>query len=115
MTIKKVKIPIYSGTLRIVISKDFKKACKKLGKDITEFNVSDYAAFVYTERTKKRFSLFTVIISPKCSESVIAHECVHLVNAVFIEHHIQLDRHNDEPQAYLTGWFVRQIHKAINN
>ena len=47
------------------------------------------------------------------SNSLIAHESVHLVNHLFEDWGIKLDLDNDEPQAYLTGWFVEQIDKFL--
>lgn len=105
-------IPIYFGYLRIVITKDFGKAFKKLG-GTWEKDVNDYDGFVHTDKTKKGVGRYTVFLKPKCSHSIIAHEVVHLVNALFLDTGIQLDPHNDEPQAYLTGWFVGAIYKAL--
>lgn len=42
---------------------------------------------------------------------VIAHESVHLVSRIFEDICVKLDSNNDEPQAYLTGWFFEQIEK----
>jgi hypothetical protein len=39
----------------------------------------------------------------------IAHEIVHIVNHIYLDCAMQLDRHNDEPQAYLTGWLFDEI------
>ncbi len=106
-------IPIYFGYFRIVICKDFNKGCKKIKKEFPEYKLDTFDAFVFPDRTKKNISRYTVFLKPKASPSIIAHETVHLVNAMFINSHIQLDRHNDEHQAYLTGWFVNEINKAL--
>ena len=45
---------------------------------------------------------------------IIAHESKHLVNNIFIEISHDLDRHNDEPEAYLLGWIVDRIHELLN-
>ena len=107
-------IPIYFGYFRIVITKDFDKAAKKLKIDTKGFDVTKFSSFVHNDFTKNGIARHTVFINRKNVDAgIIAHESVHLVNAVFIDSHIQLDRHNDEPQAYLTGWFVSEIHKAL--
>lgn len=106
-------IPIYFGCLRIIITKDFNKACKKIKKSFPNYNPNDYDAFIYTDKTKSDINRYTIFVKPKATPSIIAHETVHLVNQLFIDSHIHLDIHNDEHQAYITGWFVRQIHKAL--
>jgi hypothetical protein len=111
MKIKKVDIPIFFGYFRIVIAKDLSMAYKKIVNDGHE--VSDYDAFVYNDKTKKGICRHTVFLHPKCGHAIIAHEVVHLVNALFINSDIKLDPRNDETQAYLTGWFIRQIYKVI--
>ena len=107
-------IPIYFGYFRIVISKDFYKSAKKLNIDTSVFDVSKFSSFVHNDYNKHGISRYTIFINRNnIDASIIAHESVHLVNAVFINSHIQSDRHNDEPQAYLTGWFVKEINRAI--
>lgn len=48
------------------------------------------------------------------NNSLIAHEVVHLVNYIFLDIGIELDRINDENQAYLTGWLFETIEKFLN-
>lgn len=105
-------IPIYYGYLRIVITKDFAKAFKKFGGK-WDSDVNNYDAFVYNDKTKDGINRHSVYLKPKPTHSVVAHEVVHLVNALYVNSGMQLDRHNDEPQAYLTGWFVSEIYKAL--
>lgn len=50
-----------------------------------------------------------VVVIKKPYWSVIAHEVVHLVNAIFLKCGIELCRINDEPQSYLTGWIINEI------
>lgn len=42
----------------------------------------------------------------------VAHEAVHVVNMIYDYSGIRHDPKNDEPQAYLTGWIVGEIHRA---
>ena len=114
MRIVKKQIPIFFGFLRIIIANDFVKATQEISYQ-PPFDVSKFDAFVYSDYTKKGYGRFTVFFNPKATESVIAHEVVHLVNAVFIHTHMNLDPHYDEPQAYLTGWMTRQIYKALKH
>lgn len=116
---KKIKIitrdiPIYFGYFRIVITKDFQYAVKKLKIKTDNHDVNKFSSFVHTDY-KNNISRYTIFINKKLiSPSIIAHEAVHLVNAVYLNSLIELDRINDEPQAYLTGWFVNEIHKELN-
>ncbi|WP_447410805.1 hypothetical protein, partial [Clostridium perfringens] len=47
------------------------------------------------------------------SADIIAHEAVHVVNHVYNDSRMMLDPLNDEPQAYLTGWVVGEMHKFL--
>ena len=44
---------------------------------------------------------------------IIAHEAKHLVNTIFVDVGVELDRYNDEPEAYLLGWIVNRIHELL--
>jgi hypothetical protein len=48
-----------------------------------------------------------------CNPDTIAHEVVHVVNMVYTYSGVKHDPDNDEPQAYLTGYLVGEIHKAF--
>jgi len=112
MRTKRITIPIYFGYLQLVIAKDFTKAAKAV-KYKTDLDLSLYGAFVYADHNKKGIAVYTAFFKPDASHSSIAHEVVHLVNHVFLDRGMKLDRLNDEPQAYLTGWFTDQIYKAM--
>ncbi len=113
MIIKKIQIPIYFGFLHVVISKDFEKACKKLKVDIKGNDINCWGAFCNKYTSKNGILHYRVFLKPKASETIIAHETVHLVNMIFDDRHMQLDVLNDEAQAYLTGWITKQVYKAI--
>lgn len=108
-----VGIPIYYGYFRIIICKDFVKAVKRFNIDTEGLNVEAFGSFVYTEVNKGENPTHTVVLEKDIQPDLIAHEAVHLTNAVFIHANMKLDQHNDEPQAYLTGWFVNEIHRAL--
>jgi len=112
MRVKKIEIPIYYNNLIIVVpdTDDFSEVVKKY--NIKE-DVSGYGAFVWTRENNNSTIDYLICIPQNCSNHLIAHEVVHLVNALYINKGIQLDRHNDEPQAYLTGWFFKEIEKFL--
>jgi hypothetical protein len=112
MKVTKIDIPIYFGRLKIVIAKDFNEAAKRIGYECNS-DLSVYDAFVFPGFTKNGFSIYTAVFKPDASYKSVAHEAVHLVNNVFKDRGIKLDVFNDEPQAYLTGWFTGEIHKAL--
>lgn len=113
MKITTIDIPIYFGYFRIVVTKNFKKAVKKLNIDTKGMNVKNYGAFADNDTTDEGYFRYTVLLPPKPSHSLIAHEAVYLVNSLFINVGITPCRINDEPQAYLTGWFVGEVYKAL--
>ena len=101
---KSIKIPIYFGKLTFVITDDFKKVDKVFKTEIGNKNYDG----VFFEMQDEY-----VIALKKTDISVIAHECVHAVNAIYLNCHIELDRVNDEPQAYLMGWIIGELDKFI--
>lgn len=112
MRVKKIKIPIYYGTLHIIITDgDMDKVAKKYG--IKE-DVGNYGAFVW-DNYKKGVSQYYICIEEGCKGDLLMHEIIHLVNAVFIHIGAKLDPNNDEPQAYLAGWFYKNIKKHLKN
>ena len=110
MRVETVEIPIYYGNLIIIISNNYKEVAAKY--DLKE-NVDNYGAFVWGKRNENGIMEFFVCVDEQVENHLIAHEVVHLVNMIFIEKGIELDRHNDQPQAYLTGWVFREIEKFL--
>lgn len=102
MKSKTVDIPIYFGKLTIINTTNFEKINKKYH---TKINKNLYDAVVFKSNKNNEY----IVVLKKIDWSVIAHEVVHLVNNIFIDTGIQLDRINDEPQAYLTGWIFTEI------
>jgi hypothetical protein len=103
---RKVPIPIYFGYLKIIITESYDQISKKYEMDIDDETYS--GVFFYVKENDEY-----VIAIREVNWSVIAHEIVHCVNEIFINRGIQLDRHNDEPQAYLTGWITNQVDKFL--
>lgn len=102
MRTKTVPIPVYFGNLIIIVTDDFKKV-NKVYK--TKAKNKLYDAVVFESLKGNKF-----IVAIKVVEwSIIAHEVVHLVNDLFLKRGILLDRVNDEPQAYMTGWVTKEI------
>jgi len=108
MKSKTVKIPIYFETMILIKTDDFKKV-NKIYKTKAKNKLYDAVVF---ETIKTGHHVIAIKIA---DWSVIAHETVHLVNSIFLKCGIQLDRVNDEPQAYLTGWIVNEIDKFLKD
>lgn len=106
MKSKIVPIPIYFGKLIIVKTDNFKEV-NKVYKTKAKNKLYDAVVF---ETIKEGHHVVAIKV---VNWSVIAHETVHLVNNIFLECGIQLDRVNDEPQAYLTGWIINEIDKFL--
>lgn len=114
MKVITVDIPIYHGYLRIVITKDFIKAAKKLKIDDEGNDLSTFGSFVCTSKDNIGHSQYNIFLNKDIDHDLLAHEVVHLVNAICVERKIKLDPFNDEPQAYLTGWITGEIYKVLN-
>lgn len=110
MKTKKIKIPIYFGTLVIVKSKDLTKLNPIYNTQIDK----SFEAVTFQIIKKSGAIKYIVAFNDKVDGSIISHEVCHLVNMIFKHNYIKLDLDNDEPQAYLHGWLFGQIHKFLN-
>lgn len=106
---KVIPIPIYQSELVIIQDKNWKRVKKKYNLNVSK----RFGAFVFRHMKKSGRMQYIVCLDMNPSNSLIAHESVHLVNHLFEDWGIKLDLDNDEPQAYLTGWFVEQINKFL--
>jgi hypothetical protein len=105
---KTIDIPIYQCKLTIILDKDLSYVEKKYRTK----SLSNYGAI--TMRVPNKFTEY--IMAFEYSEgTIIAHEIVHLKNYIYQDRGIELDKFNDEPEAYLTGWLFKQVQKILNN
>lgn len=111
MTIAKYKIPIYFGSLWVVFSDNFIEDGKKIGVDFTE-NSNDCLGLAFKKRGDKDIYCVFIKTNRVNDMSVIAHEAYHISNYIFEDIHAKPSLKNDEPQAYLIGWIVKQIQKT---
>lgn len=106
MTNTTIPIPIYFGKLTIIIVSDWMEL-DMIHKIKVDENL--YDAVVFEIKNNDEY----LVAIKKVEWSIIAHEVVHIVNAIFLKCGVELDRRNDEPQAYLTGWIINEIDKHI--
>jgi uncharacterized protein YlbG (UPF0298 family) len=103
-----IDIPIYCCKLSIILDNDLSYVEKKYKTK----SLSDFGAVTLKEESKYRH--FVVAFTDATHLSNIAHEVVHLKNQIYIDCAMEVDRYNDEPEAYLTGWLFDQIYEFIN-
>lgn len=105
---KTIAIPIYCGKLTIILDTDLSYVEKKYKTK----SLKDFGAVTLKDEFKYRNY---VVAFEYSSGSIIAHEIVHIINYIYFDCGIELDRINDENQAYLTGWLFAEIDKFLNN
>jgi len=95
-------IPIYYAKVTLIITDDYKEI-----ERLYDVKVGDrpYEGFSFDVEGEDEY----VIVISNINWSIISHEVVHVVNMIFSQCHIELDLKNDEPQAYLTGYIIKQI------
>lgn len=109
MKLKRINIPIYHGKLVMVQTDDWKEINTKYG-----FNIDNgFDAITFKLNNKKGVAEYYAVFHHNPAPKIIAHETVHIVNQIYIDRQMKLDPDNDEPQAYLTGWIVGEIHKFL--
>lgn len=103
----KIDIPIFRSKLTIVYDKDL----SYIEKEFKTGSLVNYGAV--TVKDESEFGHYLVAFESN-DNSLIAHEIVHIINYIFLDIGVELDRVNDETQAYLTGWLFEKIYDFIN-
>lgn len=109
MKSKNVKIPIYGGTLKLKIVKNWKKLNKMFD---CNYN-SSVDGCAYHMQKEDGTTTFHIEFLGIPSTATMVHESVHLVNRVFHNRGVELDTENDEAQAYFTEWVFEQVEEFI--
>lgn len=108
MVSSKFEIPIFKGTVTLYYGKDLEYVQRKYKtKDL-----SNYGA-VTMHNPKNNFKDYIVAFC-RNNNDLISHEVVHLVNFLYIDVGLELDRYNDETQAYLSGYFFEKIEDFLH-
>lgn len=109
MKSKRVEIPIYFGSLVMYKSNKWKKIEKKYNLDSTQ----GFLAFAFSVQQKNRASQYVVCLPKKCDASVLAHEALHITNLILKERGVYVSLEEDEAQAYLLGWVIKELNKFL--
>lgn len=117
-----VDVPLYYGGLHVLIGHDLQQtydAAGIAGKLFAEGpragkSPDDYGAVTF-KCGKDGLDGFFVLLRPNATPCIVAHEAVHLAHKIMLSRGIKTDPENDEPQAYLVGWLVEQIHYALTS
>ena len=111
---KKIKVPIYGEEVIVIIYDDPVELKKILKDKISDIPEEIYDGWVY-QVDGIIYCVLYVLEKPRYpTPGVIAHEAKHVVNNIFINIGHELDRYNDEPEAYLLGWVVNRIYEIKN-
>ena len=104
------EIPIYRGTLVMILTEDLTELNEEYDVNFT----NNYGGGVFNLTDKEGYTKFFVAFDNDWTYSLIAHEAVHLVNDIFKHKNVKLDVDNDEAQAYFTGWIFEQCEEFLN-
>ncbi len=105
------KIPIYGARIYIVLCDSLEGADQELnlkldtrGRELEGFDA------VCLKIDWDHYMIFEYDPTP----GIIAHECKHFINHVFVDNGVELDRYNDEHECYFLGWAVNRVHEVLN-
>ncbi len=104
---KTLEIPIYYGKLTIVLDKDL----SYIERNFKTKSLSDFGAVTLKHPNKYRHYIVAFTDSKHLSN--IAHEIIHLKNHIYLDCAMEIDRYNDEPEAYLVGWLFDEIYNFL--
>lgn len=112
-------VPIYGRRFHVVITGDFTKDYPEINKKFHQELTEEDNTLGMSQRRGGHLLIIINVgkhrkifkgIHIECSiAETISHEAVHACNQLFGNIGADLDKNNDEPQAYLVGWFVNQI------
>lgn len=105
---KTIKVPIYFGKLTIHQTDDYPGTLDKY--EVEGSKTADACSWVYP---KMHYHMMFRQKENICA-SYIAHECFHVSNYIFHNAGIKADVDNDESQAYLISWLVKQCHRFLD-
>lgn len=121
MITKFIKVPIYANNLNIVITDDFTTDLPQINKKyFNSFDETDNVLGFNQQRGGSTLIIINVgrhkLIFKKVWETeliaTIAHEAFHASNTMMNSFGAKPDAMNDEPQAYLLDWIVKEIYKC---
>ena len=98
-------VPIYGTTLKLVVADDVNAFSKR------HFPNEDRGLIAFTAWIKG--ILHVVVPSGKRSLASLAHESVHIATEVLEHHGVKWSSKNDEPAAYLVGWFMEWVNRTV--
>jgi hypothetical protein len=104
---KTIKIPIYHGELILIQCKDLKKIEQRYKMN----DLKMYDAISFKNHTKSGYSRYVIACTNSSSSKSIVHECIHILNYIFMDRSYRPAMDNDEPQAYLMGWIYSECRK----
>lgn len=103
---KTINIPIYGVKLTMILDDDFSYVEKK-------YNLKPLKGRAVTIESSEYRHIVVAFVDKKYVGS-IAHEVVHIKNYICLWCGAELDRENDEYEAYLSGYLYEQIHEFLN-
>jgi hypothetical protein len=121
MITKFIKVPIYAVNLNIVITDDFIIDLPKINKKyFNNFDETDSVLGFNQQRGASTLIIINVGKHKKIFKkdweieliATIAHEAFHASNTMMNSFGARPDAMNDEPQAYLLDWIVKEIYKC---
>lgn len=107
MMSKLISVPIYDCELILIRTVDLAEVSKAYNLNV---DLSGSGAVTFTDGLEHRQ---VAVAFEQFHRSLIVHEVVHIVNEIFLYSNVQLDRTNDEPQAYLSQWVYEQIDEFL--
>lgn len=109
---RKVQVPLYKQTFRMIFSNDL----DKINKRLHSVEVDDELwAQTFSDVDKDEHEIFTVVFffnepsTPPITHGIITHESLHITNLILAKAGVKLKTNNDEASAYLIQWVVDQI------
>jgi len=106
---RKKKVPVYGGMIIIVMTNEedcYEPAIRHWHHKNSYLKGCDAVCLSNDSGNSRDYP---VIFTNKITPGIIAHEAKHIVNKIYKDLDIVLDRSNDEPECYLLSYIVNRI------
>lgn len=114
MKIKRITLPIFGVKIVAIFYNDIHKFQHKYKKYLGDYVIENYDGLCFVDTAKQNFYIALDTSKNHPSPGLIAHECKHLINFIYVHIGQKLDPVNDELECYFLGYLVDKINKLLN-
>ena len=107
---KTIEIPIFFGKLILIQTNDRGFIKEKYLKEV-EVDLDMFEGLSFRNYQRSGYSMYVIWVNENITLEGLAHESLHTANYILKDRMVGVTLENDEAQAYLMGWILKQCLK----